>query len=314
MKVLIISSYIFGYIDLIKPVLLQNNIDAEILYLGQAPLNFKYQSKAHHLSAFIMKGFGRNAKMDFRHNAIINKFKDDTFDQILIIHPQYLPKKTHRFLKSITNRYKTFLFDSLAKMPRQKPVLKYFDEVFSYEKKDCKEQGYTFLTNFIPRCVDKSKNYTKDTEVFNISSLDNRFSDIKNIAKNLTQNNIEYEFLIFSKKERKSSLVTFINQKLSISEVHKRFLKSKALLDIQRSDQNGLSFRALESLGYNKKLITTNPDIVTYDFYNPSNILVVDPQNPVILKEFINSSYDPVPEEIIKKYEINSWIKEIFKR
>ncbi|WP_336092796.1 hypothetical protein [Leeuwenhoekiella sp. CH_XMU1409-2] len=313
MKVLIISSYIFGYIDLIKPVLIQNNIDAKILYLGQEPLNFKYKSKAHHLSAFIMKGLGRNAKMDFRHNTILNKFKDDTFDQILIIHPQYLPKKTHLFLKSITSRYITFLFDSLAKMPRQKPVLKYFDEVFSYEKEDCIEQGFTFLTNFIPCCVEIRKEYVKDTEVFNISSLDNRFSDIKKIAENLLQNNIDYEFLIFSKKEKESSFVTFINQKLSISEVHKMFLKSKVLLDIQRSDQRGLSFRVMESLGYNKKLITTNPDIVTYDFYNPSNILVVDPENPVVSKEFINSSYEPVPEKIIRKYEINAWIKEIFK-
>ena len=61
--------------------------------------------------------------------------------------------------------------------------------------------------------------------------------------------------------------------------VEKLILKSKIIVEIQRNDQIGLSFRIFEALGYRKKLVTTNTDVVNYDFYNPQNILVIDENN-----------------------------------
>ncbi len=45
---------------------------------------------------------------------------------------------------------------------------------------------------------------------------------------------------------------------ISLSETKVLISQSKAMIDIQRDDQRGLSFRTFESLGYRKKLITTN--------------------------------------------------------
>lgn len=61
-----------------------------------------------------------------------------------------------------------------------------------------------------------------------------------------------------------------------------------------------------------KKLITTNPHVKEYDFYQPENILIVDRYNPVITKEFLNVPWKDISEEIYKKYSISSWFNTIF--
>lgn len=67
----------------------------------------------------------------------------------------------------------------------------------------------------------------------------------------------------------------------------------------------------MEALGAKRKLITTNSDVEFYDFYNPTNILIVDRNNPVINTEFLNSEYSELPDEIYEKYSINSWIEKL---
>ena len=72
----------------------------------------------------------------------------------------------------------------------------------------------------------------------------------------------------------------------------------------------GLTIRVLEALGAKKKLITTNKDIVNYDFYHPENIYVYD--GKVDLENiFFTSEYFEIDYEIYKKYSLESWLKEI---
>jgi DNA-binding NtrC family response regulator len=54
----------------------------------------------------------------------------------------------------------------------------------------------------------------------------------------------------------------------------------------------------LESLGLEKKLITTNAEIIHYDFYNPNNILVIDDENSIrrSLKEILEFENHTVDE------------------
>jgi hypothetical protein len=70
--------------------------------------------------------------------------------------------------------------------------------------------------------------------------------------------------------------------------------------------------RTFEVLGKKRKLITTNRSIKNYDFYNASNILVIDRSCPVIDKKFINVDYQPLPANIYYKYSIDGWLEDIF--
>ncbi|MFI8377987.1 hypothetical protein [Leeuwenhoekiella sp. NPDC079379] len=44
------------------------------------------------------------------------------------------------------------------------------------------------------------------------------------------------------------------------------------LLDVQKGNQEGLTFRIFEALALKKKLIITNKSIVDYYFYDPQNL------------------------------------------
>ncbi|MFI3384360.1 hypothetical protein V5G93_24160, partial [Escherichia albertii] len=60
---------------------------------------------------------------------------------------------------------------------------------------------------------------------------------------------------------------------LSYEDYIDKVQRAKCLLDINQSGQTGLTLRVLEALFFSKKLITNNPDIAKYNFYNPNNIM-----------------------------------------
>jgi len=84
------------------------------------------------------------------------------------------------------------------------------------------------------------------------------------------------------------------------------------VLDVQKKGQSGLTFRPFEALGLNKKLITTNPNIKEYDFYNPSNISIIDISQPILDTSIFSHRYQSVPEDIRSKYHLRNWTKKVF--
>jgi hypothetical protein len=85
------------------------------------------------------------------------------------------------------------------------------------------------------------------------------------------------------------------------------------LVDVQQKNQDGLTFRIFEALGYKKKLITNNQDIVTYDFYNPNNIFVISESNYEVPSSFFETDFVEIDSDILSKYKLDNWIFEVFK-
>ena len=90
--------------------------------------------------------------------------------------------------------------------------------------------------------------------------------------------------------------------------------ESICFLDFPKDGQTGLTMRTIESMGVHTKLITTNKEILNYDFYNPNNIYILDlddmrlPDN-----SFFNTKYEEINENIFNKYNIETWMDELLK-
>ena len=95
---------------------------------------------------------------------------------------------------------------------------------------------------------------------------------------------------------------------ISYAEYLKQLSLSRCVIDINQSNQTGLTRRPLEALFYNKKLITNNADIRRHNFYNPKNIFIFGIDSTEFLKEFVKSPVDKIPEQIRQQYDINTWI------
>jgi len=93
----------------------------------------------------------------------------------------------------------------------------------------------------------------------------------------------------------------------------KRVEEAKVIVDFVISDHKGLSFRIFEGLKYQKKIITTNSNIIKYDFYTPDNFYVLNDEmlNETELLKFINNPYRPIDESIRLKYSFSYWIKDV---
>lgn len=97
---------------------------------------------------------------------------------------------------------------------------------------------------------------------------------------------------------------------LAGKEMDRVFANSKCVLDSAQAGQIGLTIRVLEALGAKKKLITTNEDVVNYDFYREENIYVYDGHFD-LKAPFFNSDYVEVENSVYEKYSLRNWLKEI---
>jgi hypothetical protein len=94
-------------------------------------------------------------------------------------------------------------------------------------------------------------------------------------------------------------------------EMNKIYQDTRCVLDSPQAGQLGLTIRVIEALGAKKKLITTNEDVINYDFYCPENIYVYrgffDLKDP-----FFTEPYKDIDSNIYEKYSLRNWLKEIF--
>ena len=85
--------------------------------------------------------------------------------------------------------------------------------------------------------------------------------------------------------------------------------KAGVLVDFLNTKHYGLSLRVFEAIGFDKKLITTNPTVVHYDFYHPDNIFVWNGTNRAELAEFLQKPLFRLPEDLKRKYSFGNWIR-----
>lgn len=277
---------------------------------------YSYPTKIERVKNFFSKIFlNRNIKKEHLHIEILKRLDRLGFqDVIFMVKADYLLPKTIKAIKPNCTKYISFFNDNFKRAPNIKHIYSYFDEVFSFEKEDVKRFNFRFITNFIYNEFPVTSGFTEDA-VFNISSYDlKRTEIIEKIAYKLEEIKESYSIYSIGKNATPYKLKTkivYANKIMNLSEIEDYIKKAKALLEVHRENQKGLTFRVFESLGYKKKLITTNEDIVNYDFYDPNNILVIDINNIEIPKTFFETPYKDLPENIYKKYILKNWLDEV---
>ncbi len=310
MKITVIAPYTFGYIDvLVDEIARKPNVTVK--FIDISTILFEYQSVLQRGKNFLLKNiYNRNLKREYRMQVLTKKLSENPKqDVIMVIRPDVLDESVLAFLRTRAEKVISYYYDSINNIPKKQKLLTYFDEVFSFEKADVEKFGIKFITNFIP--VDQSCNGSNEKGVFHISSYDSRSKTLVDVARQLQHLEYPFNFVVKSSKPVDSKYFHVIREYVNCKEVKKLMKGSDIILDIQKENQEGLSFRVFEALGFDKKLITTNKDVKNYDFYNPENILILDSENPVVSKDFLHNNYVPVPNEIKDEYRRDAWISKV---
>ncbi|MFD2725594.1 hypothetical protein [Hyunsoonleella rubra] len=313
MKITLISLDNWGFNQFIAKELERRNIEVNQINFYQ--LRYRYPTFFHRVFNFFAKLFFKyNIKKKFLEKKILEELRSNgKQDKILLIKGDFLNPDFIEKIKPFTDELIGFFNDNFRRSPKIAKIYNVFDKGYSFEKEDVKQFGFSFITNFVYNEKELAVN-EKKYEVFNISSTGKRDVIIQNIAKALDIIGITYKIIIVGKNTPNHNLtqIEYSKQTFDLNEVESFISESNVLLDVHRENQAGLTFRVFESLGFSKKLITTNKDIITYDFYNPNNILVVDKNHVEIPKSFFETPYEPIPVNIYNAYALPGWVDKVF--
>ncbi|NVH52666.1 lipopolysaccharide biosynthesis protein [Photobacterium damselae subsp. damselae] len=247
-------------------------------------------------------------------------------DYVLLINPETITPSILQKAKYINPKVKviTYMWDSFKNKQFSKEYIKESDSFFTFDPQDAAEYKVEFLPLFFVHDYE-SINIPSDYKYdFNFIGTvhSQRFSIVKNITKNSNAKFLFFycpsKFVYIYKKYIKKELSGIKFNDASFSAMKRDDIiqvvqESKAIIDISHPSQVGLTMRSIEMLGARKKIITTNPEILNYDFYHPNNILCIDQNTtPYQIDEFIKLQYHELPSDIYKDYNINSWIKKLF--
>jgi hypothetical protein len=272
--------------------------------------SFRYKNFRQRAANFIQKNFsGKNIKHEYYDSSVkkIMDGFDSCYKKILIIRPDLLNDNHLQMLRERTNCFIAYYWDTVDLIPRKQNIIHYFDRILSFDPEDCKKYGFDFQPNFY--CYENSPEEIR-YQVYNLSTLDNRKGVIEEIAVALEQEGLSYLFKGFREKPFKNTCIQY-TPRVSYQQMLNEARYCNVVLDVVKSGQSGLSFRPFEALGLNKKLITTNVGIREYEFYDPENVLVLEPGNVSIEKDFFEQPFKDVDCSVKEKYHIKQWLTNV---
>lgn len=317
-KVLFIG---IGFYDYEESIIKEfQKLDYEVDYFCEVPPNnliYRFYSR--------MKNKNKFQEINRLHVVEIANSCGAYYDLVFVIKCENMTIDTLEIIKSKNPKAKfvLYLWDSVERISNIESKFEYFDKVFSFDRLDCIANGNLIFNPlfFRDEYVNNSKVEKPEFDIYHLGWYhSDRLALIKKINAYCERNNLKSKMILFVGYfsyliqslfggELKGSRKFLVFKSVSAMLNRQFIIESRATLDIAHPNQSGLTMRTIELLGMRKKMITTNSDIVNYDFYHSNNILVIDRGNPVFDKEFFKVPYSQIPKEIISKYSITNWLK-----
>ncbi len=312
-KVLFITYDLSGYYDSVHTELQRRYEHVD--YYNTAKVSFSYNSLKKKLHNLIYKIFkGTQLKSFYRYEEMMRQIGNTPYDITIIIRPDVFHDIHLEALRKISKKFIAYYHDSINNIRRKKDVIRYFDTIFSYEKKDVRDYGFEFISNFIYFDGYRENGPLKES-IFCVMSDDYRVSTLERLARFMKKQKRDFKFFVKCKHKKEGMLITCMHNRMSSQETNVHLKEAGYFADIHKYKcQHGLTFRVFEALGYRKKIITTNRDIRNYDFYNPNNIFIIeDVENIDIPQSFFETPYEEIPVEIYNHYTVKEWVDRLLK-
>ncbi len=200
-------------------------------------------------------------------------------------------------------------------------LLPYFDRVLSFDRRDCLQRPDFVFRPLFYRNPPGGRGHEAPLS-YDLTFIgwlhSDRLSRLLDIEAELRRLGLRAYFYLYT------GIGTYLRylirgrhgllhvRKLPFMQVAKVMAASKCILDLPHAEQSGLTMRTIEAIGMSRKLVTTNLDIVNYDFFNRDNILAAEKLNAAAIAAFIRGGSSPVREDVLRSYSLDNWLKEVF--
>lgn len=269
-------------------------------------------------------------KIEDYYKRILEEIKDTKFDYLLVIRGEVVPEFFLKEFKKLNPSCELIFYnwDSFKNTPNTSKHLTLFNRCYTFDSEDAKNMRINFLPLFF---YDEFKLEKSDStnKIYDLLFLGTAHSDRYLIANELSiwcENNglkafnyffMQGKLVYFIKRLIDPTFKKFDYKKLSFnsltaSDMVNYYKKANVILDVNHPFQTGLTMRTFEAIGSRKKLITTNSEIKKYPFYNEKNIFVIDRNNLKLEKDFFESKYNDLDDDMYNKLSMEGWLNNLF--
>lgn len=257
---------------------------------------------------------------------IVSENEEKNYDYILICRGEAFTPVSINTLRSAFPKAKVilYLWDVMRNCSMD-DVLSSCDKAMSFDPEDAKKHNIGFRpTFFVNDYLDVKDNPDCKYDLEFICTLYHpRHKMVKRLRTSLESQGISlftYLYVPGLIRYVQESIFHFpfysfknINlNPITIPETIELLNNTRCILDINPPYQVSLSTRAHESIAARRKYITTNRHIMDYEYYNSNNILVIDIDKPIIPRDFLESPYEAVDENILYKYSVAGLVDDLF--
>ena len=207
-----------------------------------------------------------------------------------------------------------YQWDGMHRYPDIQSRISLFDRFYVFDPSDISSNTLPNTNFYFDYDLDDLPNPINDF-YFVGSHLPGRDISIANFSKFAQEKGWKLDFHIFCGSNPGSYRNFYPNNNINLFNKYRNFQENleraklaKVLVDFKTPIHNGLSFRVFEALGYQRKLITTNTNIIKYDFYHPNNIFVWNGIQMDDIDNFLETPYYEIDPSISEKYSFRNWI------
>lgn len=228
-----------------------------------------------------------------------------SFKTVIIFAPGELSKL--RFIKKANNNIRIiyWYWNPVIRIGQPPPDLFKLAEVWSFDREDCRNFGFRYNSTFYFDNLVLPKNNVEIDAIF-VGLNKGRRQYLQGLENLLNRNGVKSYFHIVPDKNESAK---FQIKGIPYEEYLIVLSKSIAIIDIKPVGQSGLTVRPMESIFFEKKLITTDQTISSEDFYYPQNVFIIGKDDENYLKNFIDSPYFSLNKNIVANYDIDNWLK-----
>ncbi len=271
----------------------------------------------------------RNQIFRFLYKNKVNNLLNNSFERI--IRPHYTLETA---LESVSNKKSCVIFNNASlkmfyntdnlrkikdKFPNTKFVLYFLDSVFqptakrafelsksgifdlvyTYSKQDA--ERYSMIYYPTPYSKLNSPREASNKGVYFCGGDKGRVEELKKFARKCREENVTYKFTVLG-DENKSNDYFHVNSTMTAqpySRVLNDSLNYNCILDLVQESRKGVhpgySLRVYEALVYNRVLVTNNPRITEFKYYNPNTMHYIksaDDFNRSWLNVVVENNYD----------------------
>ncbi len=187
-----------------------------------------------------------------------------------------------------------------------------FVTIWTYDRRDAEEYGLRLLDSLGYPTMYMRDCKVKDIDLLFVGSDKGRAGTILRLRDRLERDGFKVDFRIMP-DGRFSRRRPFYSEPMDYEDIADLIARSKAILNVCLPGQTGATLRDYESAFNGVKLVTNNANVVSFPFYKPENVLLLDDFSAADLRSFIDSPFVPVEDEVLKKCALNAHIEQIVK-